>query len=107
MLIGVLFFMVLSYPWWWFLALFFIPDLSMIGYLVNLKFGAWLYNFFHHKLLAVMLILAGYVLFLNPLSLAGCILLSHSAFDRIFGFGLKYESGFKDTHLGKIGSSEN
>lgn len=30
-------------------------------------------------------------------------LFSHSAMDRIFGYGLKHENGFKFTHLREIG----
>lgn len=29
----------------------------------------------------------------------------HAAMDRIFGYGLKYEKGFKYTHLGEIGNT--
>jgi hypothetical protein len=35
--------------------------------------------------------------------LAGIILFAHSSMDRLFGYGLKYFTGFSDTHLGKIG----
>lgn len=38
------------------------------------------------------------------LQLAGIILFAHAAFDRILGYGLKYERGFKFTHLGEIGN---
>ena len=31
----------LGYNWWLFLALFFTPDLSMIGYLFGTRIGAW------------------------------------------------------------------
>lgn len=30
-------------------------------------------------------------------------MLGHSAMDRLFGYGLKYNKGFKYTHLGEIG----
>jgi len=58
---------------------------------------------FHHK--GVALILFGVSLFAecNPLMLAGIILFGHSAMDRMFGYGLKYTTGFAYTHLGKIG----
>lgn len=101
-ILGLFFFSVLHYDWWWFPVLLFVPDLSMIGYLVNPKLGAIVYNFFHHKALAILSIIFGYVLINNPLSLAGAILLSHSAMDRVFGFGLKYPDSFKNTHLGKL-----
>ena len=31
---------------------------------------------------------------------------AHIGFDRILGFGLKYPSGFGDTHLGRIGRAQ-
>jgi len=33
------------------------------------------------------------------------ILAAHIAAARALGYGLKYASGFKDTHLGRIGKS--
>jgi len=35
--------------------------------------------------------------------LIGIILFSHASMDRIMGYGLKYDKGFKYTHLGEIG----
>ncbi len=35
------------------------------------------------------------------------IQLGHSAMDRVFGYGLKYTTGFQDTHLGKIGKAKS
>lgn len=32
------------------------------------------------------------------------ILAVHIALDRTLGYGLKHESGFRDTHLGRIGA---
>lgn len=89
--------------WWWFIGLFFVPDVSMLGYLVNNKCGAFFYNFFHHKGLAIAIGLIGYYLKLQALEVTGIILFAHSSFDRIMGYGLKYEKGFKFTHLGEIG----
>lgn len=36
--------------------------------------------------------------------LAGTVLLGHSAFDRLLGYGLKYGTGFGNTHLGRVGA---
>jgi len=33
-------------------------------------------------------------------------LLGHSSFDRVFGYGLKHEDAFQNTHLGRIGRSK-
>jgi hypothetical protein len=49
----------LGYAWWVFLAWLLAPDLSMIGYLINTRVGAWLYNFFHHQGVAIAVGLTG------------------------------------------------
>lgn len=102
--LGIFLFSRLEFAWWWFPALILTPDFSMIGYLLNPKIGAWLYNFVHHKLLAIVILICGYVVDNSTLVLIGSILFAHSAMDRIFGYGLKYEDAFSNTHLGKIGS---
>lgn len=102
-LLAIALFNQLEYAWWVFPACLLLPDLSMIGYLVNPKTGAWLYNLFHHKLLAVIVWVLGFWLGNAPLTLAGVILFGHSAMDRIFGYGLKFNDDFKHTHLGWIG----
>ena len=88
--------------WWMYLVLFLGPDISMLGYLINNKAGAWCYNLFHHKGIAVALIAAGYTMD-NWLLIAGIVLFGHASMDRVAGYGLKYENGFKFTHLGEIG----
>ncbi len=93
----------LPFAWWWLPALFLVPDLSMLGYLAGPRAGAVLYNVFHHKALALGLLLLGWWLAHSLLLLAGSVLLFHIAFDRLLGYGLKYASGFKHTHLGNFG----
>ncbi len=93
----------LGYAWWLFFALLLLPDLSMVGYAINNKWGAVLYNLFHHQGVAALVIGIGWYVVHPALLLAGVILLGHSAMDRVFGYGLKYASSFQDTHLGKIG----
>ncbi len=102
-LLGIFLFSRLDFAWWWFPALILVPDLSMIAYLVNPKIGALVYNFFHHKLLAIIVFVLGYYIDNQILILGGIILFAHSAMDRVFGYGLKYEDAFSNTHLGKIG----
>lgn len=101
--LGIFTFTLLPYSWWWFAALFFVPDFGMVGYAFGTKFGAFLYNLLHHKGLAILLGAVGIYFEIAILQLIGVILFSHSAFDRILGYGLKYEKGFKFTHLGEIG----
>jgi len=93
----------LDYGWGWFALLFFAPDLSMVGYLANPRLGAWTYNLVHHKGLAVALYVLGALLSVPWLMFAGTLLFAHSSFDRVFGYGLKHEDAFQNTHLGKIG----
>ena len=101
--LGIFAFYFLDFSWWWFIGLFLVPDIGAIGYVFNNKIGAFLYNVFHHQGLAILFWLVGIHLHFQVLQLIGVILFSHSAFDRILGYGLKYEKGFKFTHLGEIG----
>lgn len=104
--VGALYlFSTLTYAWWVFPVCLLLPDLSALGYLLGNRWGAYSYNFFHHKLVAVVVLIIGFSLHFPPLSLAGCILFGHSALDRVFGYGLKYTTGFQHTHLGDIGNN--
>lgn len=101
--LGVFLYSLLGYSWWWFWGLLLAPDLSMLGYLINTKIGAWCYNLFHHKGLAIAVVLLGWFMESDIALAAGLILFSHASLDRAFGYGLKHEEGFVFTHLGKIG----
>lgn len=106
LLLGIYVFGFLHYDWWIFLLFFLAPDIGMVGYIAGNRIGAFVYNIFHHKGLAIFIYLAGFF-FMNELwQLIGVIMFSHAAFDRLLGYGLKYEEGFKFTHLGKIGDSK-
>ena len=93
----------LDYGWGWYALLFLAPDLGMVGYLLNPRLGAWTYNLVHHKGVAVALYALGAGLANPALMFAGTILLGHSSFDRVLGYGLKHEDAFQNTHLGRIG----
>ncbi len=93
----------LDFAWWVYLALFLAPDIGMVGYAISNKTGAFLYNLVHHKAIAIIIYLMGAYLQNEILMLAGTILFGHSSFDRALGYGLKLETGFKNTHLGTIG----
>lgn len=96
----------LDYAWWWYPVLFFTPDLSMVGYLVDTRWGAAVYNTFHHRGTAVLLFFLGSWLLLPWLQLAATVLFGHASFDRIFGYGLKYPDSFQHTHLGTLGEEQ-
>jgi hypothetical protein len=93
-----------QFSWWWFAACILLPDLSMVGYLVNSRVGAICYNIFHHRGIAILVFAAGVLWSSVALQFLGFILFSHATMDRIFGYGLKYEKGFRFTHLGIIGN---
>lgn len=92
-----------GYSWGLFALLFLAPDVSLAGYLAGQRVGAAVYNLLHS--------------FAGPLALAAALMLSggsvaapliwaaHVGFDRVLGYGLKYPTGFADTHLGRIGRS--
>jgi hypothetical protein len=101
--ITIFLFSKMDFAWWWYPALLFTPDLSMLGYLINTKVGAATYNFIHHKALGISVYVLGVMLASQPLQLAGLILFGHSSMDRVLGYGLKYADSFQHTHLGMIG----
>lgn len=93
--------------WFWYLLLLLGPDISMVGYGVNNKTGAFLYNLFHHKGVAIVVFMIGIYLGNELLQQVGVVLFGHSSMDRILGYGLKYEKGFEFTHLGMIGKKKD
>jgi hypothetical protein len=103
LILSIYLFSLLPFAWWWYLALILAPDISFLGYAAGNKVGAVVYNLFHHKGVAIAVYIAGLYFHQEVLQLIGLILFGHSSMDRFFGYGLKYFSGFKDTHLGQIG----
>jgi len=89
--------------WWWYPIMVLGPDISMLGYLAGNKIGADIYNLFHHKGIATAVAVTGVIMKNELLLIIGIVLFGHSSQDRLFGYGLKYEKGFKFTHLGEIG----
>lgn len=88
--------------WWLFALLLFAPDLSMLGYLAGNRVGAAIYNSFHNYTLPASLSAFGLVGG-NSLALSiALIWFGHIGMDRVLGYGLKYPSGFKETHFGRI-----
>ena len=97
-------FSLFAYRWnnggWIQLALLFLlPDFSMIGYVRNARLGSMTYNAIHTYVGPFLLI--GFSLRTGN---RACLLIAliwsaHIGFDRMLGFGLKYPTRFKDTHL--------
>jgi Domain of unknown function (DUF4260) len=88
--------------WWLFALLLLTPDLSMLGYLVGPRVGAVVYNVFHSYPLPAALGLVG--LFVEaPLAVSVALVwFAHIGMDRLMGYGLKYPTDFKDTHMQRV-----
>jgi hypothetical protein len=92
-----------SYSWILFGALFLVPDISMLGYLINPRVGAITYNAIHTYIGVVLLALVGLAADLKVCIAISLIWAAHIGFDRLLGYGLKYPTAFGATHLGSIG----
>lgn len=57
LVLAIIAFSQMELSWWWFVGLFLTPDIGMFGYVFNSKVGAWSYNFFHLRGLAILLYL--------------------------------------------------
>ncbi len=88
--------------WLLFAILFLTPDVFMLGYLANTRLGAATYNLAHTLTLPFALLLAGYIEHWPPAPTIALIWIAHITFDRLLGYGLKYPTFFKDTHLQHI-----
>lgn len=90
-----------SGEWGVFILLLLTPDLSALGYLAGVRVGSITYNAAHFYadpiVLGVVSLLGGWSL---GVSLA-LIWFAHIGLDRLLGYGLKYPTNFKDTHIGR------
>ena len=87
--------------WTLFAMLFLVPDLAMLAYLAGARVGAASYNLAHSYILPTILLGIGLVIgsaWFVPVAL---IWIAHIGFDRMIGYGLKYDTAFGDTHLGR------
>jgi hypothetical protein len=85
--------------WTLFAILCLAPDLAMLGYLANVELGARLYNLFHAEAPPILLAAVSLALHKPELMPYALIWLAHIGWDRALGYGLKYPTFFKDTHL--------
>jgi hypothetical protein len=85
-----------------FLVLLLVPDLGMLGYLHNAQLGSMTYNAVHTY--AAPLVLAGVAVVTGwELGLLLAIIwTAHIGMDRMVGYGLKYPTQFKETHINRV-----
>lgn len=86
-------------PIWLLVVLALAPDLSMLGYLAGPRIGSRIYNVIHTYTVPLALGAIGFSSDVELALLVALIWAGHIGVDRLFGYGLKFETGFKDTHL--------
>jgi hypothetical protein len=89
--------------WSTFAWFFLVPDISFLGYLAGARVGAIAYNVAHSYIGAMACLIASQLFAVPLLLTVGIIWCAHIGFDRALGYGLKYATGFRFTHLGRIG----
>jgi hypothetical protein len=92
----------LGYPWWLFVVLILAPDLSMLGYVAGPTAGRAVYDAAHTYAVPVALAVLGVLADVEVAAQVGLIWTAHIGIDRAIGYGLKYRTGFKDTHLQRV-----
>ena len=91
-----------GYGWLLLVVLFLAPDLSMLGYLAGPRPGTFLYDLVHTYVGPIALGVSG-VLWNSNLAIQLALIWSaHIGLDRLLGYGLKYPTGFKDSHLQRV-----
>jgi hypothetical protein len=79
-----------------------VPDLSFGGYLAGPRVGAWAYNSLHTTVGPIALAIVGVLADRDWCVQLALIWLAHIGLDRLLGYGLKYPTAFKDTHLQRV-----
>ncbi len=95
------------YAWlgdsWVLLAVLFLaPDLSLAGYVAGPRIGTITYDLAHTCSVPLALLAAGLLADHSTVVSVALIWLAHIAFDRLIGYGLKYPTAFKETHLARV-----
>jgi len=82
--------------------LFLTPDLSFLGYLGGPAIGAIAYNAVHTYVGPLVLGAIGVLANSDVATQVALIWSAHIGIDRLLGYGLKYPTSFKDTHLQRV-----
>lgn len=91
-----------EFSWLLFIILLFVPDLAIFGYSLSTEIGAIIYNIVHTYTIAIAIVCIGIITSEQMILAAGIIWTAHIGMDRMFGFGLKYPTNFKDTHFNRL-----
>ena len=92
----------LDFGWLLLVVLFLAPDLSAVGYLRSPAVGAVTYDAVHTYVGPIALALIGILGDRSTATQIALIWAAHIGMDRALGYGLKYPTAFKDTHLQRV-----
>ena len=91
-----------DHPWWLLVVLILAPDLAMLGYAAGPRVGAAAYDLAHTYVGPLALGAVGVLAGDDTCVALALIWAAHIGIDRALGYGLKYPTGFKDTHLQRV-----
>jgi hypothetical protein len=91
-----------DFGWLLLVVLFLAPDLSFAAYALGPRAGALAYDALHTEIFPLALGVAGVVADSERAIQLALIWLGHIGMDRALGYGLKYPTAFKDTHLNRV-----
>ena len=83
-------------------ALLLAPDVSFAAYAAGPRIGSVAYNAFHTTAWPLALGAVGVVADVRAAVAIALVWLAHIGLDRALGYGLKYPTAFKDTHLQRV-----
>jgi hypothetical protein len=91
-----------GYEWWLLLVLLLAPDISAVGYLLGPRVGAAVYDMGHLEAWPIALAVGGVLADADLAVKLALIWLAHIGMDRAVGYGLKYPTHHRDTHLQRV-----
>jgi Domain of unknown function (DUF4260) len=90
------------HSWWLFAVLIAAPDLAFVAYYRGPRLGAVAYNLTHNLVLPIAVGTMGVLSESEPTKAVALLWLAHIGADRLLGYGLKYPTAFKDTHMQRV-----
>ena len=91
-----------GYGWLLLVVLFLAPDVSTIGYLAGPAVGAVTYDVVHTYVWPIALGVVGVLGDSGSAVQIALIWTAHIGMDRMLGYGLKYPTAFRDTHIQRV-----
>ena len=102
-----IYFFILRASWILFAGFILLPDIAFVGYIFSRKAGGICYDITHTYTLPLLMLALCFLGAVNG-SLSdlfievALIWFAHISIDRMFGWGLSYGKGFKDSHMQRV-----